>query len=147
MHQDTYFMHFCVKKTHIFYIQNFVELNISSITFLTDVWIFFRIFHLKYCFCRLSVIYLFHIKYFLRPPEKKPNKPHTHIHPPTHTLNKTETHILNYHLRFWHWWFLWRIDKTSGLTKYVGSVIRLIRSRLTRLTSIKTIKDLKWFLI
>lgn len=58
-------------------------------------------------------------KIFPTPPRKKPNKPHTHIHPPTHTLNKTETHILNYHLRFWHWWFLWRIDKTSGLTKYV----------------------------
>lgn len=67
-----------LKKTHIFYIQNFVELNISSR-------IFFRIFHLKYCFCRLSVIYLFHIKYFLRPPEKNPtNHTHTYTHPPTH---------------------------------------------------------------
>lgn len=44
---------------------------------------FFRIFHLKYCFCRLSVIYLFHIKYFLRPPPKKTQQT-THTHTPTH---------------------------------------------------------------
>lgn len=120
MHQDTFYMYFCVLKNIFFLrtnVQWYVDSNKSFLTCLTDVCLP-RMCHSKSCFRRFLVIYFIPYKVFPAQNTKQNKTTHTHNTPPPPNIKQYRNTYLNYHSRFRLWWFHWLIEKNPGLTPY-----------------------------